>query len=223
MKLVGAGSLNGFLYVLGGIEFTSERGNRRCDTVLRYTPDTNTWQQVAPLNTRRSSACVVTDKHFLYAIGGLGDHGFLNEVERFDPKLDSWTKLAPMIENRGCACGVLLKDRIFVFGGTVDAFSQRAMQSCEMFEISANEWRMIAPMHVPRFHAGAVLVRDVVYVFGGIGGANVDRQDMKAVECYDLKSNMWSMDHRMPFEETFFRGCAVSMFKPFLSSLPTFA
>ena len=219
VKLLGTATLQGFLYVAGGIEFTTEQGRRRCDTVQRYNPQTNSWSSVAPLSSRRSSICLVADPHYLYSIGGLGDDDFLSAVERYDPKLNNWTQMTPMSEKRGCACGVSFENKIFVFGGTVDAFSRHASVNCEVYDITLNEWHSIASMHVPRFHASAVLLRDQIYVFGGIGSESVDRHNSRMVECYDVEKNQWLMGHSMPYEETYFRGCPVSMFKDLLHSL----
>ena len=82
-----------------------------------------------------------------------------------------------------------------------------------------HEWQSIAPMRVPRFHASAVLLRDQIFVFGGIGSESVDRHNSRMVECYDVQSNKWMAAHSMPYEETYFRGCSVSMLKGLLQSL----
>jgi len=123
-----------------------------------------------------------------------------------------------MGEKRGCACGVSLEKNIYVFGGTVDAFSRHASLSCEVYDITLNEWLSIAPMRVPRFLASAVLLRDQIYVFGGIGSESVDPHSSQMVECY-VQKNQWVVAHSMPYEETYFRGCPVSMFKDLLLSL----
>ena len=124
-----------------------------------------------------------------------------------------------MSEKCGCACGVSLKEKIYVFGGTVDAFSRHASLSCEVYDINLNVWHSIASMHVPRFHASAVLLRDQIFVFGGIGSESVDHHNSRMVECYDVQLNQWIAAHSMPYEETYFRGCSVSMFKGLLHSL----
>jgi len=219
VKLIGAATLQGFLYIVGGIEFTAEQGRRRCDTVQRYDPATNSWTLVAPLSSRRSSVCLVTDGHYLYSIGGLGDDDFLSCNERYDPRLNVWTKMTPMSEKRGCASGVCLNKKLYIFGGTVDAFSRHASISGEVYDITLNEWQSIASMRVPRFHASAVLLRDQIFVFGGIGSESVDRHNSRMVECYDVQLNKWVGAHSMPYEETYFRGCSVSMFKGLLHSL----
>ena len=124
-----------------------------------------------------------------------------------------------MSEKRGCACGVTLRKKIYVFCGTVDAFSRHASISCEVYDITLNEWHLIAFMHVPRFHASAVLLRDQIFVFGGIGSESVDQHNSRMVECYDVQTNQWIAAHFMPYEETYFRGCPISMFKGLIRSL----
>ena len=219
VKLVGAATLQGVLYIVGGIEFTAEQGRRRCDSVQKYDLATHSWTFAVPLSSRRSSVCLVSDAHYLHSIGGLGDNDFLSCLERYDLKLNAWTKLASMSEKRGCACGVALRKKIYVFGGTVDAFSWHASISCEVYDITLNEWHSIASMHVPRFHASAVLLRDQIFVFGGIGSESVDQHNSRMVECYDVQTNQWIAAHFMPYEETYIRGCSISMFKELICSL----
>ena len=219
VTLVGTATLQGLLYIAGGIELTTERGRRRCDTVQRDNPSTNSWTIVAPLRSRRSSVCLVTDTHYLYSIGGLADDGFISDVDRYDPKLNIWTQMAPMNEQGGCACVVCLERNIYVFGVTVDPCSSNALVSCEVYDITLNEWQSIASMQVPRFHSSAVLLRDRIYLFGGIGSQSVHRHNSQMVECYDGKKNAWVGAHSMPYNDTYFRGCPVSMFKDLLHSL----
>ena len=124
-----------------------------------------------------------------------------------------------MNEKRGCAAGVSLRKKIYVFGGTVDAFTGYASLSCEVYDITLNEWHLIPSMQVRRFHASAVLLRDRIYVFGGVGGENIEQHNTRMVECYDVETNSWTDVHSMFYEETYFRGCSVSMFKGLLDSL----
>ena len=219
VKLVGAATLHGYLYIVGGIEFTTEQGRRRCGTTQKYDPATNSWTPAAPLNSHRSSVCLVSDANYLYSIGGLADDDFLSCNERYDPKLNMWTKMASMKEKRGCACGVYLNNKIYIFGGTVDAFSRHASVSGEVYDIALDEWHAIASMCVPRFHASAILLQDRIFVFGGIGSESVQHHNSQMVECYDVKTNQWMTPHSMPYEETYFRGCSVSLFKGLLDSL----
>lgn len=219
VKLVGAAALNGYIYVVGGIEFTTEEGRRRCDVVQKYDPATNTWTLVTPLSSRRSSVCCVSDTRFVYSIGGLGDDGFLESLERYDPKLDVWRQLAPMSEKRGCACGMHLNGKIYVFGGTVDAFSRQSKRTCEFYDVNADQWHSMPPMRIPRFHAGAALLRNCVYVLGGIGIDNSISEGKKVVECYNIKLNQWEKEHSIPYEETYLRSVPISLYKGLIKTL----
>ena len=125
---MGAATLQRFLYIVGGIEFT----------VQRYDPATNSWTLAAPLSSRRSSVCLVTDGHYLYSIGGLGDDDLLSCYECYAPRLNAWTKMTPMSEKRGCASGVCLNKKLYIFGVTVDAFSRNASISGEVYDITLN-------------------------------------------------------------------------------------
>ena len=165
VKLVGATTLHGYLYIVGGIEFTTELGWRCCGTTQKYDPATNSWTPAALLNSHRSSVCLVSDANYLYSIDRLADDDFLSCNERYDPKLNMWTKMASMKEKCGCACGVYLSNKIYISGGTVDAFSRHASVSGEVYDIALDEWHAIASMHVPRFHASAILLQDCI--FGG--------------------------------------------------------
>ena len=197
-----------------------EIGCQRCDVVQCYNAITNTWSLTAPLSGCRSSVCVVTDGHYLFAIGGLQMSQFLKTAEKYDPVPNRWMKITPMHERRGCACGVTFHERIFVMGGTVDLSSSEALSCCEIYNTRTDEWHRMASMRIPRFHAGAVMVREVLFVFGGIGYKNAKQEDLRLVECYDFKKDEWYTKQLMPYEETYFRCCAVSMYKDFLHSLP---
>ena len=65
----------------------------------------------------------------------------------------------------------------------------------------------------------SVLLRDQVYLFGGTGIQSVDRQNSRKVEFCDIKSNIWLDAHSMPYNDTYFKGCPVSMFKDLLQSV----
>ena len=114
---------------------------------------------------------------------------------------------------------VMVMDQLLSYLYTGEIKVPRASVSCEVYDTTLNEWHSIASMHVPRFHASAVLLRDQNYVFGRIGSESVDRHNSRMVECYDVQKNQWAAAHSMPYEETYFRGCPVSVFRDLLHSL----
>ena len=51
----------------------------------RYNIQKNEWTAINPMSKgkRRVSACML-GQHFIYAIGGDGDNGFLNDIEFYN-------------------------------------------------------------------------------------------------------------------------------------------
>ncbi len=104
------------LYAVGGCD----ENNLRLHTVERYNPTTDTWSFVPPMNTCRSSPCVIGDK-CLYVIGGVSYVGVaLNTGEKFDPHTNTWNKLPPMGTKRASACGAVVNGKIYVIGKMAD-------------------------------------------------------------------------------------------------------
>ncbi|CAH3106019.1 unnamed protein product, partial [Pocillopora meandrina] len=189
-----------------------------------YVPATKTWYELAPMLNRRFRHGLASCRGYVYAIGGKGEDSVYNSVERYDPRTNSWGFVAPLPQRVTLMGAVTLQGLLYVTGGiafssehgTVDPFSLNALVSCEVYDITLNEWQSIAPLQVPRFHGSAVLLRDQVYLFGGTGSQSVDRQNSRMVECYDIKSNTWLDAHSMPYNETYFRGCPVSIDQVYL-------
>jgi len=95
-----------YLYAAGG----KDGSGNLLDTVERYDPSNDEWEEVASMQTNRKdfAAGVVTEadgKQYLYAAGGLGGAGTaLQNVERYDPLTNIWTDVRPMSrELRGLA------------------------------------------------------------------------------------------------------------------------
>ena len=105
-------NFQGFLYVISGKE-----GQECVSSVHKYNPDTNLWQEVAPMNVSRALVCAVADKETIYAIGGRANKQMLDVVERFDSKLNSWCRVASMLEKKALPSGTVLNSRVFLFGG----------------------------------------------------------------------------------------------------------
>ena len=140
-------NFQGFLYVIGGKMIRQKTLN----SVHRYNPDTNLWQEVVPMGIARCNICAVADKDFLYAIGGHGElwrgHGELDVVEKFNPKLNSWCRVASTLERKMNSCGVIVRGKVFVFGGTTgtNVFSSLI----EMYDPTLNMWSAIQSIAAP--------------------------------------------------------------------------
>ena len=126
---------------------------------------------------------------------------------------------SPIGEQHGCTCGVCLKKISYLFGGTVDPFSLNSLVSCEVYDITLNEWQSIAPYKFPDFTE--------VQSFYEIRYTYLAEPEVKVLIGIILvwwnitisSQRTWLDAPSMPYNETYFRGCPVSMFKDLLQSV----
>ena len=208
-------SLGNCIYVIG-----ASRVNR--GTLQIYVPSINSWTLGNQLNVPREITCAVSDGQFLYAIGGMraGDGEYLSSVERYDPEQDTWMDIPSMFQPRGGACAAYSESSIFVMGGECNV--RIALPSCEVYSTVSEQWQSIASMHVPRYFAGAAIIGKTIYVFGGVGGSNVNFEQRRVVERYDMDQDVWIADITMPWEAKYICCCLLCLRRDILVGLPEF-
>jgi len=183
-KSAATSSLQGFLYVVGGLDHS----NTPINSVLKYNPDTNQWQEVSPLSSPRSHVCAVADGNNLYVIGGCrAGFGYLDIVERFDPGKNTWDKLSSIHAKRASASGTVVRQKVFVFGGLRS--QSRAEDPCEMYDPDTNIWSNIASEVAPRKFSSALSFHGTIYVIGYF--QNEQRRDHRSLYLYDTEKNEW--------------------------------
>ena len=140
-----AAALGGRLYVVGGF------GEGRLDSVVRYDPETDIWEAVAPLCMTRScpTTCVLGDK--LYVLGGHDKVGKITRsCERYDPVTDKWGLVADMPECRSDAYATAMDGKLWVTGGFNDngwAGSETRVRSVVAYDPKSHRWnRAISPL-----------------------------------------------------------------------------
>ena len=192
-------NFQGLLYVIGG----KNNKNEPINSVHKYNPDTNLWQEVAPLSIARCDACAVADNDSLYAIGGWSLNGVLDVVERFDPKTNSWCRVASTLERKRNSCGVIVRGKVFVFGGFTSRPTDHRrvpISSCsgliEMYDPTSNMWNsIIQSMAAPKYAFSAVRFKGSVFVIG------VWEQDSRLaclLKTYDVDKNEWKLCASIP-------------------------
>jgi hypothetical protein len=78
----------GLIYAIGGV---ADDG-ATTDTCEVFSPQLNTWSEIARLNKACHSACGVSANNSIYVFGGKNDHGDVSQtIERFSG--ESWTEL----------------------------------------------------------------------------------------------------------------------------------
>lgn len=132
-SLAGAASLNGKIYIVGGITdgdpYTATLGS-----MIIYDPVANTWQLGTGTGQARSLALTVAPDNAIYAFGGEGGLGQL--TSRYDPVLKKWDWLSafyadPIRSGVGVAYS---RGRLFIVGG-YESFFNLTTQNVESLQL----------------------------------------------------------------------------------------
>ncbi|MGP3690435.1 Kelch repeat-containing protein [Streptomyces sp. IBSNAI002] len=170
------------VYVFGG------RAGAPLATVEAFSPSTNTWATLAPLQAARqthggAAAPCPADLHLhgtcVYAISGTGVPGLLPSVEVYSPSLGQWQYAADIPTPRAdfgaaaapCPEG-MSNGCVYTVGGSsgVDA----VMNTFEAYTPAANAWASLPPLPTARVNLGAATApcpgdkhSHCVYALGG--------------------------------------------------------
>ena len=140
---------HGELYAIGGVDLMEPVAS-----VEKYSPLTNSWRNVASLNTPRRSCATITTKAGIFVLGGYSGSVFLKSVEFYDATLDEWQYQHPMQHSRSELASVFFDQRIYAIGGLN---TQGQLRSVERFDFINRKWESVADMCVARANAGMSL------------------------------------------------------------------
>ena len=145
--------VGGKIYVVGGVQVDPDEEGERAAAgrVDAYDPAADSWQQVAPMPTARSShAAAVVDGN-IYVMGGClpGSELFSDALEAYDPVADTWTTLASLSPSRAYHAAAVVDGKLCVFGGyttetikTSNCFSNLV----EVYSPASNSWARAADL-----------------------------------------------------------------------------
>ena len=205
-------TFQGLLYVIGGLD----KDDNRLNTVQRYNPDINMWQEVASLSSPRSSVCAVADENHLYAIGGKSSGGFEDIAEKFDPKEKSWSRIASTLEKRRAAGGVAVNQKVFVFGGLRDNASDS--KACEVYDVATDVWSIFANTVVPSRNnlLSVTSFKGKIFVCGRFEQDDSHRN--MSLQVYDTLTNAWRFCTSFPLAGNYFQISSLRMPREVLST-----
>ncbi|KAL3983944.1 claudin [Sarotherodon galilaeus] len=181
----GVAFLNGYVYSVGGFDRVEH-----FNSVRRFDLTTRTWNEVAPMHSRRCYVSVTVLNGFIYALGGYDGHVRLSSAERYQPEINQWSLIAPMHEQRSLASCTTLYSRIYICGGFN---GNECLQTAEYYNPETNQWTMISPMNSRRSGIGVIAYADHVFAVGGFDGNN----HLRTAEAYNLHSNTWNLVYSM--------------------------
>ncbi|PWA30216.1 hypothetical protein CCH79_00014925 [Gambusia affinis] len=185
----GSAVLDNYLFIAGGYRMTSQE----ISAVHCYNPCRNEWNQVAPLNQKRSNFKLLAVQGKLYAVGGQ----CLGTVECYGPEQDWWTCVSsmpdPLAEFSACEC----QGMIYVMGGyTARDRNTNVLRYCP----TSDSWSVFqtCPVHIRKQQM--LSVEDTIYLVGGythqLEAGRRQRQpsqteDVLSVQSYNVSTGEW--------------------------------
>ncbi len=187
-------SLNGKIYVIGGVESNGTISNK----VEVYEVASDSWSEVAnlPIRVWRSSATALEGK--IYVLGGYTSTAAFpfsptDKVYEYDPLTDTWVEKSSLPSARGSLAAVTLNKRIHVLGGA----SSNALRIHQIYEPISDTWENSTSITGGRSGLSAVSYENKIYIMGGYFLQNgvVQQNDLFV---YDPGTEDWSQLADMP-------------------------
>ena len=177
------------------------------NSLERYDPSTNEWEEEAVAPTRAQVGMEVLDNK-LYAAGGQDaaddddmEDAPSNLVERYDFETKAWEAVAPMAEARSRLAVAVLDGKLYAAGGYDDDY----LSSVERYDPALDAWVTVAPMLTARGDHGVAVLDGKLYA---VGGYRYGAGALSSVERYDPALNAWEAVAPMA-EERFMHSVAV--------------
>ncbi|XP_051976263.1 kelch-like protein 42 [Xyrauchen texanus] len=186
----GSAVLDNYLFVVGGYRMASQE----ISVAHCYNPCKNEWNNVAPLNQKRSNFKLLAVSGKLYAVGG----HCLGTVECYSPEQDCWTCVAslpdPLAEFSACEC----QGMIYVMGGYT---SRDRNTSLLRYCPASDTWSVYHSCSAHVRKQQMLSVEDTIFLVGGythkLDPAEMGRQrtnqteDMLTIQSYNVQTGEW--------------------------------
>ncbi|XP_076463245.1 LOW QUALITY PROTEIN: kelch-like ECH-associated protein 1 [Babylonia areolata] len=176
---VAVGVIDNMIYAVGG-----SQGQTHHNSAERYNPETDTWEMIASMRTRRIGVGCAVINRLLFVVGGFDGVNRLSCVECYNPEKNEWKSVAPMNTMRSGAGVVAMGSYIYAVGG-YDSSCQ--LRSVERYNLEKNCWQFMTPMNSPRSALSVAVVCNRLYALGGYDGHNF----LTSVEMYNPDTNDW--------------------------------
>jgi len=179
-----------FLFVLGGDSDRCTNDRHAVKHVYRYSPNFDTWMQMASMNEERATFCAMSVGHHVIAVGGRNRFGSLSTAEKYDFKKNKWDYIAPLSASTHGHAGCVAKGNVYISGGSL---SGHVSNKFMCYSPADDQWTSKLSMMRARMYHGMVSVKDKIYVFGGnYVNTNALRCDALSTECFDPDTEQWT-------------------------------
>jgi N-acetylneuraminic acid mutarotase len=192
--------IDGQPYLVGGVLAATEESNGRLittpsDQLTRFDPDTEAYEELAPLPEPLSHVGVVAHGGAIYVLGGYGERVDANTSDRFyryDPGLDRWSRLPDLPAPRAAMAVGVIGDRLIMAGGALDRVPTDTTYA---YDFGSGEWSRLSDMGSKREHVGDAVADGHLYVLGGRAPASLA---VDTAERFNSAANRWEALAPMP-------------------------
>ncbi len=217
----GTAVLRNELFVVGGCFNQSLQENIH-PFGFRYDPRNNRWTTIAPMKRERCRFSITVYGKSLYAFGGVSEStgnsvhandsddelpengGGQSTSEKYDAETDVWTPIAAFPNgalHRSQHASVRFQNVILVSGGLGGGHHDLVLDTLLVYHPANDIWETAARrMPTPRADHIMAVWRDRIYFCGGWyeDDASGDRVLVDTVDVYDLASDTWTVETRLP-------------------------
>lgn len=175
--LAGVTSMNGFLYVAGGVS-KPDRSDLKAE-LLRYDPVNDQWNSMANMSHPRHSFELVPFRGKLVAFGGIATFfdpaanatvtKVTNLTEAYDPVTNTWSPLPNATHQLAAYAAEVFNDEIVVLGGITASggWSTTASDKTYGYDPTVNRWRTHATLPISLYDSTLVRANNtLVYASG---------------------------------------------------------
>lgn len=159
----------------------------------------DSWRSRSSLPTKRAYLAAAAVGGKIYAIGGEGGGGV---VEEYDPATDSWQSRADMPTPRSRFAVAVVNGKIYAIGGW------GPLSIVEEYDPATNQWHNRTPMPTARYGLAAVAVDGKIYAIGGHKGTTYGGY-FSTVEVYDPATDSWTSGTAMSKERVYLAAAVV--------------
>ena len=192
--------VNDKFYLLGG---------RRIQPVNEFDPKTYEWKELSPppFQLHHFQSIVYNNKIYILGAmtGGYPEEPPIECIYIYDPVTDLWSKgpEIPLARRRGSCGAVVFNEKLYMVGGIKLGHTSGLVPWFDCFDPKIETWTTLPDMPNPRDHFPAIIMDNKLYAIGGRDTSYHTEENfgaffsktVRAVDCYDFKTNKWTTLH----------------------------
>ncbi|KAH8811239.1 hypothetical protein F5884DRAFT_843024 [Xylogone sp. PMI_703] len=202
-----AATVNGKIYMLGGLSGTNMSSWNALPNSYVYDPTSDTWSELPsmPSNTARGGAAVGVYGSTIFIAGGMtklvvvgGPQLSVATVTSFNTDTHKWnTALPPLPVERDHVGGAVIASTFYVTGGRDHGQNNTRNNTWTLDTLNPTAWVSKASMPTARGGMAVAAIGRYIFTFGGEGNSNDPFGVFNNTEIYDSDRDTWLIGEAM--------------------------